>query len=298
MIIDNKLITAMITPFSENGNVDYKIAQKLAVALSKTGSDGILIGGTTGESPTLSDKEKLELFKCVKDAVEGRADIIAGTTDNNTFKSIELSIEAQRIGVDGLLFTVPAYNKPTQQGMIDHFNKIADSVDIPAILYNVPGRTSLNMEAETTIKLSDHSNIVGIKEASSDMNQIAEIISNTSSSNFKVWSGNDDETFSIMKLGGHGVVSVASNIVGLQVRKMVLMIIEGDIESASNENINLLPLFEALFWITNPILIKRALNISGFNVGGLRLPMLDNNEFNEKFSKLLRNYEIDITKAI
>ena len=193
---------------------------------------------------------------------------------------------------------MPAYNKPTQQGMIDHFNKIADSVDIPAILYNVPGRTSLNMEAETTIKLSDHSNIVGIKEASSDMNQIAEIISNTSSSNFKVWSGNDDETFSIMKLGGHGVVSVASNIVGLQVSKMVLMIIEGDIESASNENINLLPLFEALFWITNPILIKRALNISGFNVGGLRLPMLDNNEFNEKFSKLLSNYEIDITKAI
>tara|TARA_S200000501_G_scaffold317138_1_gene310400 strand:+ start:1132 stop:2028 length:897 start_codon:yes stop_codon:yes gene_type:complete len=298
MITDNKLITAMITPFSENGNVDYITAQKLAIGLMKTGSDGILIGGTTGESPALSDKEKLELFKCVKEAVEGKADIIAGTTDNNTSKSIELSIEAQKVGVDGLLYTVPAYNKPTQQGLIDHFNLIADSVDLPAILYNVPGRTSLNMEAGTTIKLSNHSNIVGIKEASSDMDQIAEIITKTSSSNFRVWSGNDDETYSIMNLGGHGVVSVASNIVGLQISKMMLMMSDGNIESASNEHKNLLPLFEALFWITNPILIKRALNISGFNVGGLRLPMLDNNEFNEKFSKLLSNYEIDITNAI
>ena len=232
MITDNKLITAMITPFSENGNVDYITAQKLAIGLMKTGSDGILIGGTTGESPALSDKEKLELFKCVKEAVEGKADIIAGTTDNNTSKSIELSIEAQKVGVDGLLYTVPAYNKPTQQGLIDHFNLIADSVDLPAILYNVPGRTSLNMEAGTTIKLSNHSNIVGIKEASSDMDQIAEIITKTSSSNFRVWSGNDDETYSIMNLGGHGVVSVASNIVGLQISKMMLMMSDGNIESA------------------------------------------------------------------
>ena len=297
MIRDNKLITAMITPFSENGNIDYLTAQKLAIALVKTGSDGILIGGTTGESPTLSDNEKLELFKCVKDAVGGKADIIAGTTDNNTSKSIELSIEAQKIGVDGLLYTVPAYNKPTQQGLIDHFNKIADSVDIPAILYNVPGRTSVNMEASTTTELSNHSNIVGIKEASSDMDQIAKIISNTSSSDFKVWSGNDDETFSIMKLGGHGVVSVASNIVGLQISKMLIAILEGNIESASNKHKNLLPLFEALFWITNPILIKRALNISGFNVGGLRLPMLDSNEFEDRFAKLLSNYEIDIINS-
>lgn len=294
MIKDNKLITAMITPFSKNGNVDYKTAQKLAVALANTGSDGILIGGTTGESPTLSDSEKLELFKCVKDAVGGKADVIAGTTDNNTSKSIELSIEAQKIGVDGLLFTVPAYNKPTQQGLIDHFNKIADSVDIPAILYNVPGRTSVNMEASTTIELSKHSNIAGIKEASSNMDQIAEIISKISSSDFKLWSGNDDETLSIMKLGGHGVVSVASNIVGLQISRMLITIQEGNIESALNMHKDLLPLFEALFWVTNPILIKRALNISGFNVGGLRLPMLDSNEFDDKFSKLLSNFEIDI----
>ena len=294
MIAKNKLITAMVTPFAENGDVDYGAAKELALALSKTGSDGILIGGTTGESPTLSNSEKLKLFKSVKDAVNGNADVIAGTTDNNTSGSIKLSIEAQKLGVDGLLLTVPAYNKPSQQGLQDHFNRIADSVEIPGILYNVPGRTSLNMDANTTIELSKHENIIGIKEASSDFSQITKIITETSGTNFKIWSGNDDETFSIMALGGHGVVSVASNIIGLQISKMIGMILDRNIESASNKHKNLLPLFEALFWVTNPILIKRALNISGFQVGGLRLPMLDSNQYEAEFSKLLNNYEIDV----
>tara|TARA_E500000178_G_scaffold258630_1_gene255376 strand:- start:73 stop:969 length:897 start_codon:yes stop_codon:yes gene_type:complete len=294
MIAKNKLITAMVTPFMKNGDVDYGAAKELALALSKTGSDGILIGGTTGESPTLSNNEKLELFKSVKEAVNGNADVIAGTTDNNTSESIKLSIEAQKLGVDGLLLTVPSYNKPTQQGLIDHFNMIADSVEIPGILYNVPGRTSLNMEANTTIKLSRHNNIIGIKEASSDFSQITKIITETSGTNFRIWSGNDDETFSIMALGGHGVVSVASNIIGLQISKMIGMILDGNIESASNLHKDLLPIFEALFWVTNPILIKRALNISGFQVGGLRLPMLDSNQYDAEFSKLLNNYEIDV----
>ena len=294
MIAKNKLITAMVTPFTKNGDVDYGAAKELALALSKTGSDGILIGGTTGESPTLSNNEKLELFKSVKEAVNGNADVIAGTTDNNTSESIKLSIEAQKLGVDGLLLTVPSYNKPTQQGLIDHFNMIADSVEIPGILYNVPGRTSLNMEANTTIKLSRHNNIIGIKEASSDFSQITKIITETSGTNFRIWSGNDDETFSIMALGGHGVVSVASNIIGLQISKMIGMILDGNIESASNLHKDLLPIFEALFWVTNPILIKRALNISGFQVGGLRLPMLDSNQYEAEFSKLLNNYEIDV----
>ena len=294
MIAKNKLITAMVTPFMKNGDVDYGAAKELALALSKTGSDGILIGGTTGESPTLSNNEKLELFKSVKEAVNGNADVIAGTTDNNTSESIKLSIEAQKLGVDGLLLTVPSYNKPTQQGLIDHFNMIADSVEIPGILYNVPGRTSLNMEANTTIKLSRHNNIIGIKEASSDFSQITKIITETSGTNFRIWSGNDDETFSIMALGGHGVVSVASNIIGLQISKMIGMILDGNIESASNLHKDLLPIFEALFWVTNPILIKRALNISGFQVGGLRLPMLDSNQHDAEFSKLLNNYEIDV----
>ena len=294
MIAKNKLITAMVTPFAENGDVDYGAAKELALALSKTGSDGILIGGTTGESPTLSNNEKLELFKSVKEAVNGNADVIAGTTDNNTSGSIKLSIEAQKLGVDGLLLTVPAYNKPSQQGLQDHFNRIADSVEIPGILYNVPGRTSLNMDANTTIELSKHENIIGIKEASSDFSQITKIITEASGTNFKIWSGNDDETFSIMALGGNGVVSVASNVIGLQISKMIGMILDRNIESASNQHKNLLPLFEALFWVTNPILIKRALNISGFQVGGLRLPMLDSNQYEAEFSKLLNNYEIDV----
>ena len=275
MITEDRLITAMITPFQKNGDVDYDAAKNLAVALSKSGSDGILIGGTTGESPTLSDEEKLKLFKVVKEAVGDNARVIAGTTDNNNSKSIELSVEAQKLGVDALLLTVPADNKPTQQRLIDHFNKIADSVDIPGILYNVPGRTSLNMTAETTLILSSHENIVGIKEASSDLGQITRIISESSDTGFRVWSGNDDEKFSIMALGGFGIVSVASNIVGVQIKRMMGSILEGNIESAADQHKELLPLFQGLFWVTNPILIKRALNISGFNVGGLRLPMKD-----------------------
>ena len=294
MIEQNKLITAMVTPFNNNGDVDYEASKELAKALVKTGSDGILIGGTTGESPALSNIEKLELFKSVKEAVGNSSDVIAGTTDNNTSESIKLSIEAQKLGVDGLLLTVPAYNKPTQEGLLAHFSKIADSIEIPGILYNVPGRTSLNMDAETTIELSKHENIIGIKEASSDISQITKIITKTSGTNFKIWSGNDDETFSIMALGGHGVVSVASNIVGLQISKMIGAFLDGNIELASKQHKQLLPLFEALFWVTNPILIKRALNISGFDVGGLRLPMIDSNQYYEKFSNLLSEYEMDI----
>ena len=297
MITEDRLITAMITPFQKNGDVDYDAAKNLAVALSKSGSDGILIGGTTGESPTLSDEEKLKLFKVVKEAVGDNARVIAGTTDNNNSKSIELSVEAQKLGVDALLLTVPAYNKPTQQGLIDHFNKIADSVEIPGILYNVPGRTSLNMTAETTLALSSHKNIVGIKEASSDLGQITSIISESSGTDFRVWSGNDDETFSIMALGGFGVVSVASNIVGVQIKRMIGSILEGSIESAADQHKELLPLFQGLFWITNPILIKRALNLSGFEVGGLRLPMKDSDELNRDFSELLSKYDIDVTNV-
>ena len=297
MIEQNKLITAMVTPFNNDGNVDYEASKELAKALVKTGSDGILIGGTTGESPALSNIEKLELFKSVKEAVGNSSDVIAGTTDNNTSESIKLSIEAQKLGVDGLLLTVPAYNKPTQEGLLAHFSKIADSIEIPGILYNVPGRTSLNMDAETTIELSKHENIIGIKEASSDISQITKIITKTSGTNFKIWSGNDDETFSIMALGGHGVVSVASNIVGLQISKMIGAFFDGNIELASKKHKHLLPLFEAIFWVTNPILIKRALNISGFDVGGLRLPMIDSNQYYEKFSNLLSEYEMDIIGA-
>ncbi len=293
-----RLLTAMVTPFDQEGNVDFQRASELSKALVKSGSDGLVIGGTTGEAPTLSYDEKLQLFSIVKESVGPEISVIAGTTDNNTQVSIDLSKDAEKLGVDGLLLTVPAYNKPTQEGLYKHFVKIADSVNIPGILYNVPSRTSLNMEAETTLKLSSIENIIGVKEASSDLDQVTEVISNAPEG-FKVWSGNDNETFLIMMLGGYGVVSVASNIIGTQVKSMMGLILEGEIEKASSLHKKLLPLFNALFWVTNPIPIKYALNKKGFPVGDLRLPMVMPGEISDsgvKLDEILDNYHIDVSE--
>ena len=293
-----RLLTAMVTPFDQEGNVDFQRASELSKALVKSGSDGLVIGGTTGEAPTLSYDEKLQLFSIVKESVGPEISVIAGTTDNNTQVSIDLSKDAEKLGVDGLLLTVPAYNKPTQEGLYKHFVKIADSVNIPGILYNVPSRTSLNMEAETTLRLSSIENIIGVKEASSDLDQVTEIISNAPEG-FKVWSGNDNETFLIMMLGGYGVVSVASNIIGTQVKSMMGLILEGEIEKASSLHKRLLPLFKALFWVTNPIPVKYALNKKGFPVGDLRLPMVMPDEISDsgvKLDEILDNYHIDVSE--
>ena len=289
-----RLITAMVTPFKENGEVDFARAKEFALALIDTGSDGLLIGGTTGESPSMNNDEKLELFKSVKDAVGNNANVIAGTTDNNTYGSIELSKEAEKLGVDAILLTVPAYNKPTQDGLIKHFQKIADSVSIPGILYNVPTRTSLNMDADTTIKLSKVPNIVGVKEASSDADQITNIISKTDD-DFKIWSGNDNETLSIMTTGGYGVVSVASNIIGNQVKRMMGYILDGQMANAVAEHKRLLLFFNAIFWVTNPIPIRYALNRSGFHMGPPRLPMTEAPEdFKNKFDPIMDMYNMDL----
>ena len=289
-----RLITAMVTPFKETGEVDFARAKEFALALIDTGSDGLLIGGTTGESPSMNNDEKLELFKSVKDAVGNNANVIAGTTDNNTYGSIELSKEAEKLGVDAILLTVPAYNKPTQDGLIKHFQKIADSVSIPGILYNVPTRTSLNMDADTTIKLSKVPNIVGVKEASSDADQITNIISKTDD-DFKIWSGNDNETLSIMTTGGYGVVSVASNIIGNQVKRMMGYILDGQMANAVSEHKRLLLFFNAIFWVTNPIPIRYALNRSGFQMGPPRLPMTEAPEdFKNKFDPVMDMYDMDL----
>ncbi len=289
-----RLITAMVTPFKENGEVNFVRAKEFALALIKTGSDGLLIGGTTGESPSMNNEEKLELFKSVKDAVGTNANVIAGTTDNNTYGSIELSKEAEKLGVDAILLTVPVYNKPTQEGLIKHFQKIADSVSIPGILYNVPTRTSLNMDADTTIKLSKVPNIVGVKEASSDADQITNIISKTND-DFKIWSGNDNETLSIMTTGGYGVVSVASNIIGNQVKRMMGFILDGQMANAVAEHKRLLLFFNAIFWVTNPIPIRYALNRSGFHMGPPRLPMTEAPEdFKNKFDPVMDMYDMDL----
>ena len=294
MVELGRLLTAMITPFDEEGEIDYGQARKLATGLVNSGSDGLAIGGTTGESPSMSEDEKLRLFGEVKEEVGDRAAVVAGTTDNNHRRSIEVSKEAERIGVDGLLLTVPAYNKPSQEGLYHHFKAIAEATSLPGLLYNVPSRTALNMTAETTLRLAEIENIIGVKEASSDPVQITQIV-DAAPDGFRVWSGNDDETFSIMCVGGYGIVSVASNIIGDQIKAMIGLVLEGELESAAREHRRLLPLFKALFWVTNPAPIKYAVNRAGLNAGMPRLPMYEPDEaFRSKFDPLMDSYEVDL----
>ena len=289
-----RLITAMVTPFDEKGAVDYDQAKRLANALLDSGSDGLVITGTTGEGPTLSSEEKIRLYAEVKEAIGSRGAVIAGTTDNDTAKSIELSAEAEAVGADALLLTVPAYNKPPQEGLYQHFKAIAESTSLPCVLYNVTSRTSLNMTDETTIRLSHIDNIVGVKEAGSDLNQITRIIDGAGDG-FRVWSGNDDETFSIMATGGYGVVSVLSHLVGSQIKQMMGYLLEGDVEKAAAEHRRLLPLFKVMFIVSNPIPLKYSLNHVGFNVGPIRLPLVPPDDKSaEKIRDVLSNYDIDL----
>ena len=289
-----RLITAMVTPFDEKGAVDYEQAKCLANALLDSGSDGLVITGTTGEGPTLSAEEKIRLYAEVKEAIGSRGAVIAGTTDNDTAKSIELSAEAESVGADALLLTVPAYNKPPQEGLYQHFKAIAASTSLPCVLYNVTSRTSLNMTDETTIRLSEIDNIVGVKEAGSDLNQITRII-DRAGDDFRVWSGNDDETFSIMATGGYGVVSVLSHLVGNQIKQMMGYLLEGDVEKAAAEHRRLLPLFKVMFIVSNPIPLKYSLNHVGFNVGPMRLPLVPPDDKSaEKILEVLADFEIDL----
>ena len=289
-----RLITAMVTPFDEQGHVDYEQAKRLAKALLDSGSDGLIISGTTGESPTLSTEEKLRLYAEVKGTIGNSGAIIAGTGNYNTAESIELSREAEREGVDGLLLVVPYYNKPPQEGLYQHFKAIAGSVNLPCIVYNVTSRTSLNMTHETIIRLSEIDNIVGVKEAGSDMDQITRIIDGAKPG-FLVWSGNDNETYYIMATGGYGVVSVAAHLVGSQIKQMMGYLLEGDVEKAAAEHRRLLPLFKVLFVVSNPIPVKHSLNHVGFNVGNPRLPLVPADPKSAaQIEEVLNRYEIDV----
>ncbi len=289
-----RLITAMITPFDEEGGVDYKEARNLAVALSESGSDGVLVTGTTGETPTLTLEEKLRLYGEVSEALSGKAAVIAGSTTYDTAHSVELSKEAERIGVDAILMTVPSYNKPPQEGLYEHFKTIAENVSLPCVLYNVPSRTGTNMTLDTTVRLSQIDNIVGTKEASSDLEQITKIIRD-SNEDFKVWSGNDDETFPIMCAGGFGVVSVLSHLVGDQIKGMIGMILEGDIESAAAEHRRLLDIFKIMFTVSNPIPVKYSVRKAGYKVGEPRLPLVPPDaETAAIIDEVVSRYQIDL----
>jgi 4-hydroxy-tetrahydrodipicolinate synthase len=270
-----RLLTAMITPFDDSGAVDYEQAQKLALALLRSGSNGVVVAGTTGEVPTLSHDEKVELFTTVKQAVGDAGVVIAGTGNYNTAESEKLGREAEEAGVDGLLLTVPYYNKPTQEGLFRHFEVLAKGTSLPCIMYNIPGRTGVNMTAETTARLSHIPNIVGVKEASGNYEQIGQIM-NLSREGFRVWSGNDSDTLPIMSIGGYGVICVVSHLVGLQMREIIEKFLAGEVAEAAEIHRRLLPLMMTLMTVaSNPIPIKYALRQLGWKVGGLRLPLVD-----------------------
>ena len=289
-----RLITAMVTPFDDEGQVDYAQAKRLANALLDSGSDGVIVSGTTGESPTLTTEEKLRLFAEVKSSVGDRGAVVAGTGNYSTAESIELSREAERAGVDGVLLVVPYYNKPPQEGLYQHFKAIAGSVHLPCMLYNVTSRTSLNMTDETTIRLSHVDNIVGVKEAGSDLDQITRIL-HGARDGFRVWSGNDNETFYIMATGGYGVVSVASHLVGSQIKQMMGLLLEGDVEEAAAEHRRLLEIFKVLFIVSNPIPVKHSLNHVGFRVGNPRLPLIPADEKSAaQIEEVLAHYDMDL----
>ena len=268
-----RVITAMITPFDEEGAVDYVEAGRLAKALVGSGSDGIVVTGTTGESPTLTAEERLRLYREIKQAVGETAAVIAGTGTNNTAESIANSRDAEREGADAVLLVVPSYNKPPQEGLYLHFRAVAESLSIPCVLYNVPSRTALNMTAETVIRLSEVDNIVGVKEAGGDMSQVSQIVQGTNS-DFRVWSGNDDETFYIVATGGYGVISVASHLIGSQIGAMIGMLLDGNVEAAAAEHRRLLDLNRVIFTVSNPIPIKHAVARRGYRVSTLRLPLV------------------------
>jgi 4-hydroxy-tetrahydrodipicolinate synthase len=289
-----RLITAMVTPFNSKGDVDYKQAKKLALALIKSGSDGLLVSGSTGESPTLSKEEKLRLLTEVKSAVGGRGSVVAGTGNYNTRESIELTREAEKIGVDAALLVVPYYNKPTQQGLKEHFQAIAKSTSLPCILYNVPSRTITSLSAETVIELSRIDNIVGLKEASGDLVHTAKILRGAKKG-FLVYSGNDSDTFPILSIGGYGVISVASHLVGIQMSDMISKAVGGETAKAAAIHHKLLPLMNVLFIVSNPIPIKYALNYAGFNVGKPRLPLTPPDEKSARaIEDVLKGYKIDL----
>lgn len=293
-----RLLTAMVTPFDDEGRVDYEQAKRLARALLASGSEGLVLAGSTGEAPTLSLEEKLRLFREVKAAVTQGATVVAGTGTYNTAESVELTREAEAAGVDGVLAVVPYYNKPPQEGMVRHFEAIAAATRLPVILYNIPGRSGVNMTAETTLRLAEVPNIVGIKEASGDLRQVARIIAEAPEG-FHVWSGNDEETLPILALGGYGVICVVSHLAGRQMHQLVEHAVAGRTAEAAAIHRRLLPLMTTLMTAAaNPIPVKHALNHIGVRVGAPRLPLVaPDPETARKIEAAVAAQQVDLTVA-
>ncbi|RJX40744.1 4-hydroxy-tetrahydrodipicolinate synthase [Paenibacillus pinisoli] len=281
-----RLITAMVTPFDANGQIDWQTAGKLVdYLIEEQQSDSLVVAGTTGESPTLSDDEKIELFRFVVKQAAGRCKIIAGTGSNNTVHSIHLTQEAEACGVDGILLVAPYYNKPSQEGLYQHFKAIAEATKLPVILYNVEGRTGVNISVDTTLRLARLDNVVATKDCAS-LDQLTQIVSGAPEG-FLVYSGDDSATLPALSIGAYGIVSVAGHIVGAKMKAMIAAYVSGNVAEAARLNGELFPVFKGLFHcphpVPNPVAVKYALGLKGLPVGSVRLPLVDANEAEANF---------------
>lgn len=284
-----QVLTALVTPFKKDGNIDYEKTRELVEYLLSNGSDGFIVNGTTGESPTLSTSEKVEFIKFVKSVVGTRAPIIAGTGSNSTVESISLTKKVEELRVDGILLVAPYYNKPSQRGMYKHFVSIAHETKLPIMLYNIPGRSVVNMGSELIVELSKIDNIVSLKEAGTDLEQTSEIIERTGDG-FTVYSGNDSLTLPLLSVGADGVVSVASHVIGNEMKQMIESFFNGDVHTAAKIHRKILPIMTGLFTAPSPAPVKAALKYKGLDVGDVRLPLVPlTNQERETLIQLFKN---------
>ncbi len=267
------VVTAMVTPFREDHSLDLDAAQRLADHLLEHGSESIVVAGSTGESPTLTDHEKADLFRAVVEAVDGKGKVLCGTGTYSTAETLELTQAAEDAGADAILVVTPYYNKPPQRGLLEHFTKIANSTDLPVVAYNIPGRTGTRIEHDTLLKMAEVRNIVAVKDSTGDFQGVSKLVSEAPSG-FEVYSGDDWATFGFMCLGAVGIVSVAAHLVGDRIRQMTDLVTTGDIPAARKIHEELTPLFNALFVTSNPIPVKAALEMLGHRVGPPRLPLV------------------------
>lgn len=290
MPIFGNVLTAMVTPFKSDLSMDYAMAEKLAVHLANNGSDGLVLHGTTGESPTLTHEEEYKLYQVVKNALKGTGcKVVAGTGSNSTATTIKSTKKAEEIGVDGAMIVCPYYNKPPQEGLYQHFKAVADNTGLPLIIYNIQGRTGKNIETETIARLAGIKNYVAVKEASGNLDQVAAVRKATPP-DFLIYSGDDNLTYPIMERGGIGVISVASHLVGKEIHRLVDLFLQGKKAEAKAIHDRLMPLFDAIFVTTNPIPIKAALEMVGLPVGGLRLPLIEaNDQEKQTIEKVLKD---------
>lgn len=286
-----RLVTAAVTPFDTELRVDYtQFANLIEYLIEGQKTDSIVVCGTTGESPTLTDHEKIELFRIAVQQANGRVKIIAGTGSNDTTHSIHLTQEADKLGVDGILLVTPYYNRPSDEGVYKHFASIAQSTSLPVMIYNIPGRTGINVPVQVTLRLAQIANIVATKEAHSDLDHVTKLVANAPQG-FYVYSGDDSLTLPFLSVGAHGIVSVASHVIGQDMKEMIRLFVNGETQLASALHLKLHPIFKGLFEcphrVPNPAPVKHALNMRGIPVGGVRLPLLEVTETEGEFIRSL-----------